>query len=292
MARATQPTLPYYAPEDLLPAPLPTAAEILASTKRVSRLFESAVVRVGDHYAVKFGGMTTLQEGENMLFVQQSTDIPIPRVYAVFHDKESELDFIVMEYIPGGDLEVRWPTFNTDEKRAIISQLRQQMDELRRIPSPGYYGGVWGKPMRSFHFRHPNDPRRPHAEPEISGPHKTEEQFVEAMCLALGKMAVEAPERHTAMFRRNFRAVFRGHEPVFTHANLLLRNIMLRPNGAPVIIDWEQSGWYPSFWEYCCAIVILLHEDDWNEWIYDILDEYPAELGWMAHHHDTMKMYN
>jgi hypothetical protein len=292
MARAKQPKLPYFAPEQSLPAPLPTVAEILASTVRVSRLFESAVVRVGDHYAVKFGGTTTLQEGENMLFVQQATNIPIPRVYAVFHDKDSQLDFIVMEYIPGKDLQVRWPTFSMDEKRGIISRLRRQMDELRRIPSPGYYGGVWGKPIRNFHFHDPHDPRRPHVEPEISGPHKTEEQFVEAMGLTLEKMAVEAPARHIAMVRRNYHAVFRGHEPVFTHANLLLRNIMLRENGAPVIIDWEQSGWYPSFWEYCCAIVILLHEDDWNEWIYDILDEYPAELGWMAHHHDTMKMYN
>ena len=92
---ATRPSLPYFTPAELLPAPLPTVAEILASTKCLSSFYENPVFRVGDHYAVKFGGRVKLQEGENMLFIQQSTSIPVPKVYALFHDEETKMDFIV-----------------------------------------------------------------------------------------------------------------------------------------------------------------------------------------------------
>jgi hypothetical protein len=64
---------------------------------------------------------------------------------------------------------------------------------------------------------------------------------------------------------------------------------MLRNDGTPVIIDWEESGWYPSFWEYCGAAVIFDHADDWQEFVYEMLSDHcPAELGWMAHHHDSL----
>lgn len=289
---ATQHELPYYAPSELLPAPLPSVAEIRAS-KRISMPHETPVVRVGDHYAVKFGGRTSIQEGENMLFVQESTSVPIPKVYALFHDKATKMDFIVMEYVPGTDLRPVWGKLTMDQKQAIMAQLRKQMDELRSIPSPGYYGGIWKKPIQEFHFEDHRRLNQPHLEPAIAGPHSTEEQWTQAMCLALDKMAVAAPARHLAMFRRHYHAVFRGHKPVFTHANLFPGNVMLRQDGTPVIIDWEHAGWYPSFWEYCCAVVILRHEDDWNDLIYDMLsDQYPAELGWMSHHHDAMTVYN
>jgi aminoglycoside phosphotransferase (APT) family kinase protein len=246
------------------------------------------VVRVGDHYAVKFGGTTSLQEGENMLFIQQSTSIPIPKVYALFRDRDTNLEFIVMEYISGTDLRAVWGTLDTTKKRAIASQLRQQIDEVRRIPSPGYYGGVWGKPIRNFLFNNEHQPNQPHPEPEISGPHKTEEQWVEAMCRRLGKLKGAAP-RQISFLRRHYHAVFRGHEPVFTHANLCPGNVMLRHDGTPVMIDWEDAGWYPSFWEYCCAAVLFGHASDWDELVYDMLgDHYAAELGWMAHHHTAL----
>jgi len=43
---------------------------------------------------------------------------------------------------------------------------------------------------------------------------------------------------------------------VFTHSDLNPSNILITPRGVnlPVrvlaVIDWEQSGWMPSFWEY------------------------------------------
>ena len=43
---------------------------------------------------------------------------------------------------------------------------------------------------------------------------------------------------------------------VFTHNDLLPPNIILTLGPNPrvaAIVDWNQSGWYPAYWEYCKA---------------------------------------
>jgi hypothetical protein len=293
---ATRPTLPYYAPAELLPAPLPTVAEILASKRRISDDYMTRVFLVGDHYAVKYAGRTSVQEGENMLFVQQATSIPVPKVYAIFQDEVSgyKVTFIVMEYIPGTCLNQAWGTLGAPEKRQVVSQLRRYMDELRSIPSPGYYGGVWRQPIRERDFWSLTD-GLPYPEPEITGPHETEAQFVEGMwhCIDRAVVSYETGparrQRHLAYLRRHYHAVFKGHRPVFTHADFFRGNIMVRPDGSLVIMDWEYAGWYPSFWEYCGSMLQLEHCDDWNEVVYEILDEYAAELGWFAYHRAVIR---
>jgi tRNA A-37 threonylcarbamoyl transferase component Bud32 len=288
---AARPSIPYFAPAELLPAPLPTVAEIMTAPTRLSKEYEKAVYRVGEHFAVKFGAGVHLQEGENMLFVQQSTSIPVPKVYAIFHDKETEMDFIVQEYIPGRDLDPVWETLGTTEKQAIASQLRRYLGELRSIPSPGYYGGIWKQPIRDFHFTCRNPGDQPYKDSAISGPHETEEQWVEAMwrCLDTRTETLMA-RRMMSLVRRHYHGVFKGHESVFTHGNILPRNLILREDGTVVMIDWERSGWYPSFWEYCCTVMLVKYIDDWGEWIPEMLDdEYHSELGWMSlHRHAAM----
>jgi thiamine kinase-like enzyme len=88
------------------------------------------------------------------------------------------------------------------------------------------------------------------------------------------------------MRRRVYHAFFKGHKPVFTHADLDRRNIIIRDDDkTAVLIDWAASGWYPSYWEYChLATMLVGYEDDWWEWVPVILDEYVAELGWMESH--------
>lgn len=93
---ATRPKLPYRVPDELLPAPLPSVAEILAAPKVGShREGDVPIYRVGEHFAVKYsptdvhaGYDVSLQEGENMLFVQQSTNMPVPKLYAMFYMRE------------------------------------------------------------------------------------------------------------------------------------------------------------------------------------------------------------
>ena len=45
---------------------------------------DATVTAVGEHFVVKYGPKVKLQEGENMLFVRQTTQIRVPTVYALF----------------------------------------------------------------------------------------------------------------------------------------------------------------------------------------------------------------
>ncbi|KAK4034987.1 kinase-like domain-containing protein [Parachaetomium inaequale] len=282
----SRPTLPYFAPADQLPAPLPSVAEILASTTVLSGRGGNLVVRVREHYAVKYGRHIHLQEGENMLFVRQLTNVPLPTVYALFHDEKTGCNFIVQEYIPGRKLDRVWASLSPEDKRAVVSQLRRAMDELRSIPSPGYYGGIWRQPIQDWSFVDPELQTCPHRDTAISGPHESEEDWAEAMWRCLDVNVKSDERRRLPLKRRHYKAMFQGHKPVFTHADLSPGNIRIREDNSVVIIDWQRSGWYPSFWEYCSTMLLYDYEDDWGEWASCILDEYVPEFGWMQLHRE------
>lgn len=278
---AERPTLPYYAPQEQLPAPLPSVAEILASTNYMVRYEAAPIVRVGEHYVVKYGKKVSLQEGENMLFVRQFSHIPVPTVYALFYDEETDKNFIVQEYIPGKLLHVLWDTLSYKEKKNISLQLRQHVDELRCIPSPGYYGGIWGQPALDYNFRG--------VEPQFTAAQRTEEFWAFGLWRGLGLKLKDWSEPRVARMLSPvwgfYQSFFRGHASVFTHGNLFPGTIMINnKTGAVVIIGWELSGWYPSFWEYTSAMLLSPYHHDWDWWIPVILDEFHAEFTCMWEH--------
>lgn len=56
-----------------------------------------------------------------------------------------------------------------------------------------------------------------------------------------------------------------------THGDLNRRNIIV-PSASParvVIVDWQQSGWYPDYWEYCKAVFTCWYEDEWRKYYID-----------------------
>lgn len=81
-------------------------------------------------------------------------------------------------------------------------------------------------------------------------------------------------------------------EVKLTHADLNRRNIIL-PSTNPlriVVVDWQQSGWYPDYWEYCKATWTVSYKDEWREDyiykylqpredVYDVFCEYTAAMG-------------
>lgn len=62
----------------------------------------------------------------------------------------------------------------------------------------------------------------------------------------------------------------------FTHADLTLRNIMVSgpPGSCRVagIIDWEQSGWYPEYWEFCKMHFGVARGHEWER------DDWPSKI--------------
>lgn len=72
----------------------------------------------------------------------------------------------------------------------------------------------------------------------------------------------------------------------FTHGDLHLGNIIVSgtPGSRKVvgILDWEQAGWYPEYWEYCKLLIPGPCNHEWREsgWADMIMANY--EEGWIA----------
>jgi thiamine kinase-like enzyme len=67
------------------------------------------------------------------------------------------------------------------------------------------------------------------------------------------------------------------HHIVFTHGDLQLRNIMVKDGNVSGIIDWELSGWYPEYWEFSKALYLWKWQNDWVDYLMEILQPYYSE---------------
>lgn len=278
----TQLSFRFLAPEGDLPAPLPTVADIksLQGPDILDDRHKGVkVVRVSSHFAIKYGRLVDFIEGENLVFVRESTNIRVPTLYAMFTEVSSDMKFIVMEYIPGKTLLSCWEALDHDQKQLISTQLRHCFDELRSLPSPNpeYFGSLNRSALRHPFFCHVG------GNTTFCGPFETEDGIVQAL---VDKARYLRQEFDPVYEKANFLEaglinVFRGHKAVFTHGDFHRGNVIIQDDGGVAVIDWAWAGWYPSCWEYCTAIwTCLSFEDDWHAWVGKSLDCFYAEWAW------------
>ncbi|KAF2814554.1 kinase-like protein [Mytilinidion resinicola] len=237
------------------------------------------VFRVGAEYVVKFSpNPEILQEAENILFLNQHSQVRTPKVYAAFSQQGGNplnhpmcedivYHYLVMEYIEGGHLDHdKYVALDPEDKDKICAKIAEQLQLLRSIPppSPGYYGRVMHQGWM------PGFPVVCVTRKDMCGPYDTYEDFISAMfTAATGCAAVCEPTSpdFTPVQRlglTNFKHTLTecaGHEPTLTHLDLKLENIMVRPvqgvNGIDyevTLIDWESLGWMPAWME---AVTVL-----------------------------------
>ena len=324
-------SIPYYASKDSLPRALPSTAEILNTPDVLSRIGGCKVVRIRPHFVVKFGTSVDAIEGQNLLFVAERTSILVPQVYAIYVDRkpetQSQRTFIVMQNVEGNTLAKEWSSMNVQQKKCVTGRLAGYMRQLRKIPTPGYYGCLGKSHLREGIFWTGEGENRVRS---ICGPFTTESEVNNAMIekyqhIAQGNKRLD---HKGEFYRRSMPRIFRDHPPVFTHADLQRKNVIVQkmprtqPTIAPkeevfgmweriiklarcsfvrvgrcqeqsmlaslddddykvTLIDWELAGWYPSYWEYCGATAAFSWEDDWDQWIEQIIEPYYAEYPWM-----------
>lgn len=274
--------IPYYATD--LPSSLPSNDDIDAASDISLEYGGRRIVQLGDHFVVKFGKGVDLIEGENMLFVRKNTHVGVPRVYALYSDAKTGKNYIVMEKIPGQTLLSLWPQLSHSEKQAIVMTLHKYFDDLRQLSPPGYYGSLGERCLLDeiFWTLHP--------EPAINGPFTSPKALLEAMALKYTHDG--RPPYRADFYRQCLPRVLRDNRPIFTHGDFQRKNIIVQRNleshddtsGKPgldiFVIDWEKSGWYPIYWEYCLAVCALRWDDDWCLWLEQVLEPFASEAAW------------
>ncbi|RYP79237.1 hypothetical protein DL769_003060 [Monosporascus sp. CRB-8-3] len=216
---------------------------------------------------VKSGESVRMSEAETMKFVRDRTSIPVPQVYNAYTDEESGHVRIVMEFIEGNNLDEVWDTYTDTGKESVISQLRGYMDELRQIKG-SYIGSVDGSWCNDHYF---DNGRGEY------GPFASEAEFNSGITRALRK---SKPYDWVEFYCDIWEEVMVGHEIVLTHNDLDPRNILVQGSNVVALLDWELSGYYPEYWEYCKA----MRRPDWESgWIKDralekIIQPYRKEM--------------
>lgn len=288
--------LPYFAAPEGLPAPLPTIEDIEGAQDLLKTSGSHRIVRVSEHYVVKYGVGVQPIEGENMRFVQRECpSLAIPTVYAIFSRNQEghghpPTNYIVMEYIEGENLEACWGSLDDQSKADVTTKLRQYFNQLRNIPSPGYFGMLGKRPFCDDFVWLREDPLQFEEEsleqqPLTSGPFDTEAQLLDALVAKYEfhtQSVLQDGYRKHEYYRYVLPKVLRSGASVFTHGDLQLKNIMVRAaDGAVVVIDWESAAWHPRYWEFYATMFCCRWKDDWHLWVGRFLDEYPNEFAWM-----------
>ncbi|KAB8200817.1 kinase-like domain-containing protein [Aspergillus parasiticus] len=237
------------------PTNLPTIAEIEAATEVLSMPDNSAkVVRVNEHFAIKFGNGIPLSEAESMKLLAANSKVPVPKVYKAFVDTETNRTFIIMEYVHGDNLHKLLPSL-TPTQKAIICKL------------PYYDGVFWTKDYN----------------PLIFGPFASQREINHGI---LERLRQTEPPQYIRLLENMVDSTLHDHRTVFTHGDLQPKNIMVDEvesfeDGSSsfkiTLIDWELAGWYPEYWDFCNATISCRFKPDWLEFIPDILDVYPLE---------------
>ena len=240
-------SLPYFAPSDTLPEPLPTLEEALSCTEFLAipncyHHKRCTVVRVNNHFVAKFGEDVRSIEAETILFVKEHTTVPVAKVYAIYKFGEDDrMTMIISEFIEGLNLADCIVSMPPEDIHLIKEKLREQTDDLRRIPAPGYYGAIGQRPLFDSYLA------------KEFGPFEEFEDFNRAwhdifFPSVPGKRFADVKKFFTVSFECI--ATAKGHtNPVFTHGDLHEGNIIVRGDGTSVIIDFEASGFYHAYHE-------------------------------------------
>lgn len=247
---------------------LPSIATILQSTDVLSAPDASAtVVRVGEHCAVKYGTSVSLLEAQNLSFIADNSNVPVPKTYGTLTEESTARNFIIMEMVPGEPLSKAWPNLTSAEKRDVAEQIQRAMINLRNIPPAGYIGSLARQPCADGVFWAPDRP----ADPSLSGPFDTEDDMNQGI---LRKLESSEHRSYVGFLRTLMSATLHSHRTFFTHGDLQPKNIIVQRTTSTTsetsplrirIVDWEMAGWYPEYWESCNATIFARFNPDWRD---------------------------
>ncbi|KAL5360689.1 kinase-like domain-containing protein [Aspergillus floccosus] len=201
-------------------------------------------------------GSTDYTEHTSMQFLaERAPDIPAPRPHGFI--KFDPFRVIFMSYIPDAMLAQVWPSLSHENKLSIQQQVDDIFSRLRSLRQDDgkTLGGVCGEgakdyPAYDFALFKDVTTATEFSDLQFSAPHHGSNTYVTLLRSLL------MPD----------------HGSVFSHGDVCTDNIMVKrdqsDNGPYIvtgIIDWEDSGFYPAYYE-CTTLtrtLSLVDDDDW-----------------------------
>ncbi|OAA55872.1 Protein kinase-like domain protein [Niveomyces insectorum RCEF 264] len=211
---------------------------------------------------------------------QRSINVPFcPRlhlsepVFASFVPRPLDLvsngrmSYLLTSRLPGLRLGAFIDTLSDDEANMLVCDLQRCVGELRAIPkdfgSRYAISNALGQPCYDFRIIMGVGPDKERG--DFIGPFADEDEFNRTL-----QTAALPGVSHRS-----------GHKMVFTHSDLNMRNVLMHNGRLSGIVDWENAGWFPEYWDYTKAHFITKLKQRWLRIVDEIFKkfgDYESEL--------------
>ncbi|KAJ5081959.1 Aminoglycoside phosphotransferase [Penicillium argentinense] len=209
---------------------------------------------------VKWGTAMSISEGQCLWAIGQrlKDHVPVPEIYG-WREDGNEV-FIYMEYLHAQTLEQAWDVMEPAERVSVCSELRTIFDNLRQLeqgPEDRFIGNIVRSSLydRAIHVESMSE----------AGPFNSVQEFHDWFTFLHRR---PMPNPYSVPIEP-FRHDLPDDCPIkFTHGDLHRSNILItqsRPYHIVAIIDWEQSGWLPAYWEARKAQFTADRNEDWSK---------------------------
>ncbi|KAK3941223.1 kinase-like domain-containing protein [Diplogelasinospora grovesii] len=232
---------------------------------------------------IKFGhpSRVDLEEALALRFINKmfpADEVPAPEVFGWKSTRDHpgyESNFIYMSFLPGQTLRDAWETLSQEDKASVSQQLAGIVKRLRSVergPADQFIVGSLSRgPVQDVYFS-PDQHKGPFASA------REFHDFVQYVSAAWVPVEERDPDPFRVMLPDTARRL--------THGDLHLANILVlrSPDGSQIsvsgMVDWEQAGWYPDYWEYCKAMIVGPYGDEWREagWVDIVLQPCECEF--------------
>ncbi|KAH8426416.1 aminoglycoside phosphotransferase family protein [Aspergillus melleus] len=200
-------------------------------------------------------------EAHTLRMIEQSTCIPAPRAIDVL--ETPRFSYLLMTRVPGRPIGQILYTMTDEQVKQAVIDLKKYVSELRKIPGPpGEYQICNSQGGGFLDWRIPDSQRE-----ELR--FKSEADFNKYLTDPFGeKTRRDAAKSHDIC-----------HRIFFTHGDLNPRNILAEGGRITGIVDWENAGWFPEYWEYTKAHYTVRSVMRWLADVVDVVFEgYRDEL--------------
>ncbi|KAJ5951934.1 uncharacterized protein N7479_010347 [Penicillium vulpinum] len=184
--------------------------------------------------------------------VERFTQIPAPRAIDVL--ETSDAAYLLMTRVPGRPIGQLLDTMTDKQVHNVVADLKRYVAELRAIPNQvskfqicnSEGGGILDWRIRDSQ----SEELRFETETDFHN-HLTRKMTDDTRR--------QAAKSHTI-----------PHAIVFTHSDLNPRNILAENGRITGIVDWENAGFFPEYWEYTKTHYTVRHV---IRWLADVVDQ-------------------
>ena len=215
------------------------------------------------------------------VLAERAPDIPAPRAHGLI--ALGPFRVIFMSYIPGTTLAEEWPNLSHKEKLSIQQQLEDIFCRLRNLrQDERELGGVCGEGVKERRvdecalFKNINTATE-FSDLQFSARHHGSNTYIRLL---------------RSLLAHDYSSSISGSGSVFTHGDVKTENIMVKQDLTNSsshyivtgIIDWEDSGFYPAYYE-CTALtrtLSLVKEDDWYLYLPPSISPLKFPIRWLV----------